>query len=195
MVGLPALRGLLSRDLLQQMEEDDPYRAVDAALAEYPCDGRGHPLGRFVYAGQKAPLAGDMLVKVDRMSMANSLEVRVPFLDHVLAEFVATVPIEQRFPRWRLKGLLKDTMADVLPPAVLRQPKHGFTVPLAAWFRGDLAAFAADVLLGAAARRRGFVNAPAVETLLRRHRQGAQDLGGVIWSLLVFELWCQAVLS
>ena len=135
-----------------------------------------------------------MLVKVDRMSMANSLEVRVPFLDHVLAEFVSTIPIEQRFPQWRLKGLLRDTMEDLLPPEILNQPKHGFTIPLAAWFRDDLTGFAADVLLSQEARQSGFLDGAAIEKLLFNHQQGAHNLGTEIWSLLLFELWRQQVM-
>ena len=136
-----------------------------------------------------------MLVKVDRMSMANSLEVRVPLLDHVVAEFVARVPVAVRFPRWRLKALLKDTMADALPKEVLQQRKHGFTVPLAAWFRGDLATFAADVLVSPEAKARGFLDTAAVEGFLREHTRGSRNLGSAIWSLLMFELWCREILD
>jgi asparagine synthase (glutamine-hydrolysing) len=132
-----------------------------------------------------------MLVKVDRMSMANSLEVRVPLLDHVLAEFVAAVPVRDRFPFGRLKALLKDTMADVLPPAVLRRPKHGFTVPLASWFRGDLLGFAASTLLSPEAKGRGFFDAHALERLLRTHERADRNLADTIWLLLNFELWCR----
>jgi asparagine synthase (glutamine-hydrolysing) len=136
-----------------------------------------------------------MLVKVDRASMANSLEVRVPLLDHVLAEHVAAIPISRRMPRWRLKGLLKQTMADTLPPQILDQPKRGFNVPLAAWFRGDLSAFALDVLTSADARSRGFLDTAAVERLVAEHYRGTSNLGPVLWSLLVFELWCSRTLS
>ena len=150
---------------------------------------------RILYAGLKVSLPGDMLVKVDRMSMANSLEVRVPLLDHVLAEFVARLPVATRFPRWRLKGLLKETMADSLPREVLRQRKHGFTVPLAAWFRGDLAQFATEVLLSAEARGRGFFEPAAVERFLNEHTRGSRNLGAAIWSMLMFELWCRQILD
>jgi asparagine synthase (glutamine-hydrolysing) len=136
-----------------------------------------------------------MLVKVDRASMANSLEVRVPLLDHVLAEHVATIPVARRMPRWQLKGLLKETMSDTLPAQILDQSKRGFNVPLAAWFRGDLKDFALDVLTSPEARRRGFLDTAAIESLVREHYRGTTNVGPVIWSLLVFELWCGETLS
>jgi asparagine synthase (glutamine-hydrolysing) len=192
MSGLPAVWPLLTRELRARLEGHNPFRAVDSALA---ATTPVHPLERFLYAGLKVSLPGDMLVKVDRMSMANSLEVRVPFLDHVLAEFVARTPLEARFPRWRLKALLKETMADSLPAEVLQQRKHGFTVPLSSWFRGDLAPFAVEVLLSRKARERGFFDVRGLEGFLRDHLRGNRNLGSVIWSLLMFELWCREILD
>jgi asparagine synthase (glutamine-hydrolysing) len=190
--GLPMVRPLLSGDLRNRLEAENPFRAVDAALAAAP---GGSSLERIVYAGLKVSLPADMLVKVDRMSMASSLEIRVPLLDHVLAEFVTQLPIGVRFPHWRLKALLKDAMADVLPPEVLRHRKHGFTIPLAAWFRGDLTAFAQDVLLSPEARSRGFFDARALELFLGEHVRGRRNLGSAIWSMLMFELWCREILD
>ena len=188
MAGLPVLWPLLTSEFRHRLTGQNPFRAVDSALANAKGDT---PLERMLYAGLKVSLPGDMLVKVDRMSMANSLEIRVPLLDHVVAEFVAKLPVATRFPRWRLKALLKDTMADVLPPEILRQRKHGFTIPLAAWFRGDLIEFAADTLLSREAADRGFLDKQALEVFLRRHASGNQNLGSAIWSLLMFELWCR----
>jgi asparagine synthase (glutamine-hydrolysing) len=190
--GLALVRPLLTRDFARTIEGENPFRAVDASLS---ANGRRTPLERVLYTGLKVSLPGDMLVKVDRMSMANSLEVRVPLLDHVLAEFVAKLPVATRFPRWRLKGLLRQTMADTLPDEVLRQRKHGFTIPLAAWFRDDLVKFAADVLLSPEARMRGFFEPAAVEGFLRDHVRGNKNLGEGIWSMLIFELWCHQTLD
>jgi asparagine synthase (glutamine-hydrolysing) len=192
MSGLSVVGPLLSAELRARLERQSPFRAVDRSLS---MNGRAGPVERALYAGVKVSLAGDMLVKVDRMSMANSLEVRVPLLDHVVAEFVARLPVAARAPRWRLKALLRQTMSDVLPREVLRQRKHGFNVPLASWFRGDLSTFAREVLLSPEARDRGFVDVHAVETSLREHEQGGRNLGTAIWSLLVFELWCRQILD
>ena len=130
-----------------------------------------------------------MVVMVDRINMANSFDVHVPFLDHVLVKFVSTILLEQRFLRWHF------TMADLLPPEILNQPKHGFTTPLTAWFRGDLAAFVANVFLSQEARQSGYFDSSAIEKSLSKPRQGTPNLGKEIWSLLIFELWRQQVMS
>lgn len=183
------ISSLISSDLKDRFVNKQPNRELEEALDTW--SAKTHPLEQFVYASLKVPLVWDMLVKVDRMSMANSLEVRVPFLDHILAEFVSTIPVEQRFPHWRLKGLLKSTMADLLPPGILNQPKRGFDIPLTTWFRGDLSGYIADTLLSRQARQSGFLNCGAIEKLLLEHRQGKRNIGREIWSLLIFEIWRQ----
>lgn len=190
--GLDAVMPLLAPDLEHELVGQNPFATVERWLEHYQSSNGAHPLEKFAYTGFQTSLAGDMLVKVDRMSMANSLEVRVPFLDHVLAEHVATIPFDRRMPGWRLKPLLRDTLADSLPPAIRKQPKQGFVVPLAAWFRGDMAAYARDVLLSDDVRRRGLLHTDAVEAMLARHHAGAGNLGSIIWVLLMFELWCRA---
>lgn len=192
MTGLPVVWPLLTHEFRHRLNGQNPFRAIDSALAR---PAANTPLERMLYAGLKVSLPGDMLVKVDRMSMANSLEIRVPLLDHIVAEFVTQLPVPVRFPRWRLKALLKETMADVLPSEVLRQRKHGFTIPLASWFRGDLVQFAEDILLSSEARERGFLDKHALEAFLRDHESGNRNLGSAIWSILMFELWCQEILD
>jgi asparagine synthase (glutamine-hydrolysing) len=187
-VGLADPAGILSPafgDRVAHAALRDPV--ADAVLAYGAGDARS--LDAFAYAGLKVGLAGGMLVKVDRMSMANSLEVRVPFLDHRLAEFVWSVPTSRRFPHSRLKGLLKDTMADALPEHVLSGRKRGFGVPLTAWFRDDLWRYSSDVLLDGSVRTAGFFDVDAVASLLSKHRSGTVDAGEAIWTLLMFELW------
>jgi len=193
--GLAGIRPLLSSEMRHELDQRDPFATVNAWLSRYSSDANTHPLDRFIHTGLQVSLPGDMLVKVDRASMANSLEVRVPLLDHVLAEHVATIPVARRMPRWHLKGLLKETMSDTLPAQILDQSKRGFNVPLAAWFRGDLKDFALDVLTSPEARSRGFLDTAAIESLVREHYRGTTNVGPVIWSLLVFELWCVETLS
>lgn len=195
LLGLSAILPLLSEELQQHLMSRNPHQIITETLSEGMSNNRQHPLEKFVYAGIKLGLAGDMLVKVDRMSMANSLEVRVPLLDHILAEFAARIPIAQRFRGWRLKGLLKDAVSDLLPPEILTQPKRGFRIPLAAWFRGDLSTFAADILLDDQTRRRGFFNLNEVEAFLRQHQAGERNSGKILWSLLIFELWGRGYLD
>jgi asparagine synthase (glutamine-hydrolysing) len=188
-----AIVSLLGGDLRADVGRRDPFRAVHSSLADDPLDG--DPLERFLRAHLEVSLPSEMLVKVDRMSMARSLEVRVPLLDHVLAEFVLALPVRTRFPRWRLKGLLRDAARGLLPPEILRQRKHGFTVPVGRWFRGDVSAFAQHILLDDETRRRGLLDVPRIEHVLGEHASGRHDAGQAIWSLLIFELWCRQFLA
>lgn len=185
--GLDVAASLVSPSVCAAWAGHDGYASLTQALARR--EGSRDFLERFAYAQAKVGLSGDILVKVDRMSMANSLEVRVPFLDHVLADCVAALPCRARLPGWRLKGLLKDAMADALPAQVLHRPKHGFTIPLAAWLRGDVRSFARETLLSREAEDAGFFDRKAVERYLRQHTDNRADLSGGLWALLMFELW------
>lgn len=142
-----------------------------------------------LYWETTANLPGDMLVKVDRMSMANSLEVRCPLLDHVLGEFAASVPTAWKMKNGRGKSILIDSMADRLPPALLTRPKMGFGVPLHHWFRTSLRDFLRDHLSSRRFRERGFTQPAFLETILQEHQSGRRDNSLWLWSLLMLELW------
>jgi asparagine synthase (glutamine-hydrolysing) len=134
-------------------------------------------------------LPGDILAKVDWMSMAVSLESRVPLLDHRLMEFLATVPSSLKLRHGSGKYLLHRAMASDLPGEILTRKKMGFGVPLAAWFRRELRDMTRDVLLGPRARQRGIFRASEVEGLLATHEAGRRDCSARLWSLICFELW------
>ena len=134
-------------------------------------------------------LPGDILAKVDAMSMAVSLESRVPLLDHRLMEFLATVPSTFKLRNGRGKYLLQRAMAPDLPGEILTRRKMGFGVPLGAWFRRELRDMARDVLLGAPARERGLFRPSEIESLLAAHDSGRRDCSARLWSLICFELW------
>ena len=136
-------------------------------------------------------LPEDILAKVDAMSMAVSLEARVPLLDHRLMEFLATMPTNLKLREGSGKAVLRRVMSDALPAPVLGRPKMGFGVPLAAWFRRELADHTRDVLLDRRARERGVFDPRAVQALLDEHRAGTRDRATQIWSLLVFEEWAR----
>ena len=188
-----AVAPLLSSGLRADLAALDPFRAINTSLTT---DVNGaDPLERFLRTNLEVSLPSDMLVKVDRMSMARSLEVRVPMLDHVFAEMVLGLPVRSRFPRWRLKGLLPRRSSGDLPSEILNQRKHGFTRPGDSLVPGDLDVFAREILLDAATARRGFLDAKAVETALASHVAGRRNYGSVIWSLLIFELWCRQLLD
>jgi len=134
-------------------------------------------------------LPEDCLVKVDRMSMAHSIESRVPLLDHHVIEFAASLPASLKMPGGRLKHLLKTLAFTVVPREILDRPKQGFGVPIGHWFRGELREAFGDILGSSLSRQRGYFNAPFVERVLAEHLSGRRDHSWQLWQLLVFELW------
>jgi len=154
----------------------------------------GNWLSALQYADLKNYLPMDILTKVDRMSMAHSIEARVPLLDHKLVEFAATIPAEMQIRDMRTKHILKSAMNGILSENIINRPKHGFAVPLGSWFRGKLDDFARDILLSSRSRQRGVFNSHYVETLLSKHSAG-RELDLHLWTLISFELWCRKFLD
>jgi len=134
-------------------------------------------------------LPGDLLLKADIASMAHSLELRSPLLDHEVLELGVSLPDSLKTQRVRGKVALRRAFADALPPAVAERGKAGFGVPISRWFRGELRELASDTLLGDRARARGQLRAAAVERLLADHASGRADHGHRLWCLLMLELW------
>ena len=164
-----------------------PYDRVRSDLAERP---PSDPLSEMQYVDAKTYLPCDILTKVDRMSMANSLEVRAPLLDHCFAEWAVRLS-----PRWKIrdgerKYILKKLAEKVgVPRSVLYRRKQGFSLPLVHWFRTQSGAGLLDILLEPRTLQRGYFNGPAVEQRVREHRRGIRDRSWEIWHLLIFELW------
>ena len=146
-------------------------------------------LSQVTFFEATAKLTGDMLVKVDRMSMANSLEVRCPLLDHKLAELAARIPHSWKMKNGRGKDILLQAIGDRLPPELLTRSKMGFGVPLALWFRTTLREFLWDHLTSARFLNRGMVSGEFVKFLLGEHASGRRDNSHWLWSLLMLELW------
>lgn len=136
-------------------------------------------------------LPDDILVKVDRMSMAHGLEVRSPFLDQRVIESVLKMPIGLKLKNLKTKYLLKKTFQDLLPPEILNRRKHGFMIPLGDWFKKELRGLVHDVLLKP--DRDGFFNVAYIEQLDREHQSGFRDHSQKLWLLLVFSLWRESV--
>jgi asparagine synthase (glutamine-hydrolysing) len=134
-------------------------------------------------------LVDDLLVKTDRASMAHSLEARVPFCDQVVAELALALPRPMRVRGFSKKRLLRRAVAPLLPREIVRGRKQGFSIPAAAWLRGELEPFAREVLSPQAVRRHGFFDPQAVTGLIDRHVAGREDLSRQLWGLLVFTLW------
>lgn len=161
------------------------FRKFDGALLRSADD-----VSQALYFEANVRLTGDMLTKVDRMSMANSLEVRCPLLDHELAEVAMNIPNS-----WKLNGgatgkqILIEALGDRLPPELLNRPKQGFGLPLPAWFRGPLRDMLHDHLTSRRFLDRGIVSPAFMREILAEHQSGRRDNSHYLWMLLVCELW------
>jgi asparagine synthase (glutamine-hydrolysing) len=140
-------------------------------------------------------LVDDVLHKMDRMSMAASVEARVPFLDHRLVEFVASLPMRVKLANLGTKTLLKRAMAPLLPAVTIQRRKHAFQIPLDQWVWGPLAGFVRDILLDRRAQERGWFDPKCVTALLASHRNGRPADGQSVWTLLCLELWAREFLD
>ena len=181
---------LFRRSALEQLLQHDP--SADALCV--PGNGTGDWLSAIQYRDLNRYLPLDILTKVDRMTMAHSLEARPPLLDHPLVEFAATIPARFRLRGGTTKYLFKRAMRGWLPDDIIDRPKHGFAVPLADWFRGDLAGFARDLLLSDTCRQRGIFEPRYIDRLLRSNDRG-RNLDLQLWTILSFELWCRRFLD
>jgi asparagine synthase (glutamine-hydrolysing) len=152
--------------------------------------GGGEFLSRMQGMDQMLYLPDDILVKVDRASMAVGLETRAPLLDYRLAEFMSTVPENLRYRNGIKKYLLKQAVRARLPAEIVNRPKMGFAVPLKHWFRGQAAELVRDVLLSKSARERGIFRPQELQRLVDGHHRG-RDLSSQLWAAVFFESWCQ----
>jgi asparagine synthase (glutamine-hydrolysing) len=169
-----------------------PEAAARAAFARH---GHGDPVDGAFRIDLATYLPDDLLVMADRLGMAHSLEVRAPFCDHRLLETSLRLPPAVKLPGFRLKGLLKDAFADVLPRPILGRPKQGFMVPLARWLRRDLAPLVDDLLGPGAVRARGWFDPSAVGRLRAEHAAGRADHADRLWALVVLEIWAREYLD
>jgi asparagine synthase (glutamine-hydrolysing) len=148
------------------------------------------PLNRLLYVDTRFYLPNDMLVKVDRMTMAHGLEARQPFLDYRLVEFLAKVPTGLKL-KWFLqnKYLLKKAMGKTIPSRIINRKKSGFNIPNSSWIRNDLKTFVCDTLSASAINELGFLDYACVNSLLREHFERKKENSHQIWSLLVLVIW------
>lgn len=165
------------------------YNAAKSALTAH--FGDPPSINDVLYSDMKLVLANDMLMKVDLMSMANSLEVRVPFLDYELVNYCFTLPSEYKIDRRMRKKILQDAFREMLPPGIYNRPKKGFEVPLLQWFRREMRSLITDDLLSKKKiEEQGIFHYPAIEALKRRLFSGNPgDVHARIWGLIVFQWW------
>jgi asparagine synthase (glutamine-hydrolysing) len=145
------------------------------------------PLSLVQYLDFKTYLPGDILTKVDRASMAHSLEVRVPLLDHTFVEWVAGLPSGQKLHDGIGKYVFKRALEPKLPNEILYRSKMGFAVPIVQWFRGPLRETLRESILGGNLRQSGLFDNAFLKRLIDQHQSGARDFSPVLWELLMFE--------
>jgi asparagine synthase (glutamine-hydrolysing) len=189
----------MQRDVLDPARAEagflDPDTLFAPTLRQYghwqPQNGVS-PLARAFHVYVRQFMLDDILVKVDRCSMLNSLEVREPFLDTETAEFAARLPLRWKLRDFRRKYLLKKAFASMLPPEILRRNKRGFQIPVATWLKGRLRPLMEDMLAEDSLRAQGMFNPSAVRALMDTHISGRADLRKPLWTLLALQLWLRA---
>ena len=188
--GRAAQHDLLLPELRAELASVDPYAAYHKALARV----RGKPLlSQLLYADVKTYLH-ELLMKQDQMSMAASIESRVPFLDHPLTEWVAALPQTMKLRGTTTKWILRQAMQGTLPARILARRKMGFPVPIGSWLRGDWRPLLSEYVTGPRARARGLFDANAVERLVGEHVRGINHAER-LWALLTFEIWARVFLD
>jgi asparagine synthase (glutamine-hydrolysing) len=175
---------LFEPDAYKTSHQEDPRRIWHVFL-ENP---KMHWLSSLQYMDLKNYLPNDILTKVDRMSMAHSIEAREPLLDHKLVEFAATIPPELKLKEKTTKYIFKKAMEGILPDEVLYRPKRGFAIPLARWFRGSLSFYLRDLLLSRKSLDSGLFRKSYIERLIEMNDRG-RPLPLQLWTLITFELW------
>jgi len=162
---------------------------LDLYRERYAETAGAEPLARMQDVDLGIYMADDLLVKTDRLSMAHSLELRVPFLDPEVADFAFSLPTDLKVRGFAKKRLLRQALEPLLPREILHGRKQGFSIPIAAWLRGPLEPFAREVLAPSAVARQGLLDPAAVTPILDRHVSGQEDLSRQIWGLMALTLW------
>jgi asparagine synthase (glutamine-hydrolysing) len=169
--------------------QSNPAGVQDLFGDDLPAPDRNGSLNRYLGFDQRYYLTDDLLQKVDRMSMAHSLEVRPPYLDHRIIEFASTLPNRFKVRGRTLKVILKSLMKSKLPPSVIRRAKNGLDIPAHDWFRGPLRQLMEDTLSPDAIKRTGLFRPQAIEALKKDHLQRRANLGYHLWGLMILFLW------
>jgi len=177
---------IYTKDFAKNLERRDPF---DFLLNKYKEIETENLLNKLLYVDIQTYLPEDLLVKIDIATMANSLEARVPFLDHQFMEFTAGIPCQLKLKGFITKFILKKTFSDLLPEEILKRRKMGFALPVSRWFRGELKDYMHEILLDHKTLSRGFFKREGIERLLNEHLAIRYDHSAKIWALLVLEMW------
>lgn len=179
-----------AKKLLYNGFDSSELRDSRHALENYgPIIGETDELTALQYLDLKVYLPDDILVKLDRASMAHSLEARVPFLDDELVELAFSIPPYLRMKGLRGKYLLRKALGDLVPQAILKRPKRGFSVPISAWLKSELKPLLLETLTREKTEKNGFFNYEAIKRMMEAHWRGESDFSRELWVLLAFEIW------
>jgi asparagine synthase (glutamine-hydrolysing) len=179
-------QSLVKTEVTEQLGD---YHPSQYTLEMYnKADGPDH-LSKILYTDIKTYMTGDILVKVDRMSMANSLEVRAPILDYQVAEFAATLPSSQKYRDGEKKYLLKEVFKPFIPDSLLYRKKMGFSTPLDEWFRGELKTLSESQIIGSQRGLKDIFESGVINKLWKEHQTRKADHGIVLWSMLMYQMW------
>lgn len=177
---------VINEEFINETSQQDPYFNY---LNHYNTFPDSDTIGRMLYTDTKTYLE-ELLMKQDKMSMATSIESRVPFLDHKLVEYAATLPSSMKVKLGSLKDVIKKSLSDFVPEEIIKRQKMGFPLPLATWMREPFFnSYMRDILLGTTTKQRGAFNNAAVQHILDEHEKNAKDNSAKLWMLLNFELW------
>jgi asparagine synthase (glutamine-hydrolysing) len=183
----PEQARLLSRSVRRALDSFDPYAELTGMIED---TSLRDPVERMIYQHAHFYLADQTLVATDRSTMAAGLEVRAPFLDPALVELAGRIPTRFKFRGWTTKYLLKRTVDDLLPAAIVNRRKQGLGVPIAAWLRGPLRGVLQERLAPARVANRGLFEPAAVARLVREHVAGRRNHRKILWALLMVDAWC-----
>ncbi len=185
-------RALFTKEFLQELKGWSSYSSIRQHFARME---DADELNKLLYVDLKTYLTDDGAVKVDRMSMACSLEVRVPILDHKVIEYMATVPPEIKFKGFKTKYLLRRAFSDILPERILNRGKEGFSIPIKNWLKEELKPLMLDLLSENSIKKRGYFRQGAVAKLIKEHLEGRENHSHRLWALMVFEQWARTFLD
>ena len=186
------LRQLLTPEVQRELTGVDPLAPVREHSRN--CEAR-NDLNRVLYLDMKLYMESDILVKVDRASMANSLEVRVPLLNRVFMDYVTALPLEMKLHGFTRKYIFREAMRGKLPKEIVEREKHGFGMPVSKWLRTDLRELAHDLFAEERLRRDGLFQPEYVTRLLEDHLAGRRDNRKPLWTLLVFQQWYEKYIA
>jgi len=177
---------IFTQDFLSGLDSFDPLRLHQNYYNTLETDNE---LKKIFYLDTKTYLPDDLLMMGDKMGMANSLEIRVPFCDHEVVEFAFSIPTELKFKGFKLKALMKQAFSELLPPQIIHREKRGFMVPISQWFKKELKPFTLKLLSEENVRKRNILRYDYVKWVLDRHFSGKQNLSDQIWAILTLEIW------